>query len=111
MVDQNVLDNFWNILLVMEVAVGWMENGVTGHLGQFVEVIVRNLDIENVTIHLLKMEDMIVKETTRKKVFVLEEDVLLMEGGEIGHLGQAVEAIVRSQDIEDVKIQLLQMED
>ena len=111
MVDQNVLDNFWNILLVMEVAVGWMENGVIGHLGQSVEVIVRNLDIENVTIHLLKMEDMIVKETTRKKVFVLEEDVWLMEGGEIGHLGQAVEAIVRSQDIEDVKIQLLQMED
>ena len=34
-----------------------------------------------------------------------------MEGGEDGLLGQAVEAIVRSQDIEDVKIQLLQMED
>ena len=95
----------------MEVAVGWMENGVTGHLGQFVEVIVRGKDTESVTILLLKMEDMIAKVTTRKKVFVLEEDVWLMEGGEIGHLGQAVEAIVRSQDIEDVKIQLLQMED
>ena len=88
-----------------------MEVGEAGLLGQLVEVIVRSQDIEDATIHLLKMEDMIVKETTGKKVFVLEEDVLLMEGGEIGHLGQAVEAIVRSQDIEDVKIQLLQMED
>ena len=88
-----------------------MESGEIGLLGQLVEVIVRSQDIEDATIHLLKMEDMIVKETTGKKVFVLEEDVLLMEGGEIGHLGQAVEAIVRSQDIEDVKIQLLQMED
>ena len=75
MVDQNVLDNFWNILLVMEVAVGWMENGVTGHLGQFVEVIVGGKDTESVTILLLKMEEMIVKESTRKIVFVLEEDV------------------------------------
>ena len=88
-----------------------MEDGEVGLLGQLVEVIVRSQDIEDATIHLLKMEDMIVKDTKRKKVFVLEEDVLLMEGGEIGHLGQAVEAIVRSQDIEDVKIQLLQMED
>ena len=111
MVDPTVQENIRKVLLVMEVAVGWMENGVTGHLGQFVEVTARGKDTESVTILLLKMEDMIVKETTRKKVFVLEEDVLLMEGGEIGHLGQLVEVIVRSQDIEDATIHLLKMED
>ena len=73
MVDQNVLDNFWNILLVMEVAVGWMEDGVTGHLGQFVEVTARGKDTESVTILPLKMEEMIVKASTMKIVFVLEE--------------------------------------
>ena len=111
MVDQNVLDNFWNILLVMEVAVGWMENGVTGHLGQFVEVIVGGKDTESVTILLLKMEEMIVKESTRKIVFALEEGVLLMEDGEFGLLGQLVEVIVRGQDIEDVTILFLEMEE
>ena len=104
MVDQNVLDNFWNILLVMEVAVGWMENGVTGHLGQFVEVIVRGKDTESVTILLLKMEEMIVKESTMKIVFALEEGVQSMEVGEVGPLGQLVEVIARRQDIENVII-------
>ena len=75
MVDPIVLENIWNSQLVMEVAVGWMENGVTGHLGQFVEVIVGGKDIESVTILSLKMEEMIVKESTKKIVFVLEEDV------------------------------------
>ena len=75
MVDQTALEKIRKVLLVMEEAVEWMEDGVTGHLGQFVEVIVRGKDTESVTILLLKMEDMIVKETTRKTVFVLEEDV------------------------------------
>ena len=75
MVDQNVLENFWNILLVMEVAVVWMENGVIGHLGQFVEVIVRNQDIEDVTIQHLQMEDWIVKEPTKRTASAMEEDV------------------------------------
>ena len=52
-----------------------MEDGVTGHLGQFVEAIVRNLDIGVVIIQLLQMEDWIVKETIRMKKFVLEKDV------------------------------------
>ena len=75
MVDQTVLENILNNLLVMEVAAGWMENGVTGHLGQFVEVIVRGKDTESVTILLLKMEEMIVKESTRKIVSAMEEGV------------------------------------
>ena len=95
MVDPIVLENIWNSQLVMEVAVGWMENGVTGHLGQFVEVIVGGRDTESVTILPLKMEDMIVKESTMKIVFALEEGVLLMEGGEVGLPGQLVEVIVR----------------
>ena len=111
MVDQTVLENFWNILLVMEVAVGWMGNGVTGHLGQSVEVIVGGKDTESVTILPLKMEDMTVKESTMKIVFALEEGVLLMEGGEVGLLGQLVEVIVRGPDIEDVTILFLEMEE
>ena len=75
MVDPIVLENFWNSQLVMEVAVGWMEDGVTGHLGQFVEVIAGWKDTESVTILPLKMEGMIVKETRRKIVFVMVEDV------------------------------------
>ena len=111
MVDPIVLENIWNSQLVMEVAVGWMENGVIGHLGQFVEVIVGGKDTESVTILLLKMEEMIVKESTRKIVFALVEGVLLMEDGEVGHLGQHVEVIVRGQDIEDVTILFLEMEE
>ena len=34
-----------------------------------------------------------------------------MEGGELGHLGLAVEVIVQCQDTEVVMDQLLQMED
>ena len=75
MVDPIVLENFWNSQLVMEVAVGWMEDGVTGHLGQFVEVIVRNQDIEDVTIQHLQMEDWIVKEPTKRTASAMEEDV------------------------------------
>ena len=52
-----------------------MEGGAIGHLGQVVEVIVRNQDIEDATILFLKMEVLTVKETTRKTVFALEEDV------------------------------------
>ena len=40
-----------------------------------------------------------------------QEDVKLMEDGEVGLLCQVAEVIVRSQGIEDVKIQLLQMEE
>ena len=111
MVAQTVLENIWNILFVMEVAVGWTENGVIGHLGQFVEVIVGGRDTESVTILPLKMEEMIVKESTMKITFALEEGVLLMEGGEVGLLGQLVEVIVRGPDIEDVTILFLEMEE
>ena len=111
MVDPIVLENFWNSQLVMEVAVGWMEDGVTGHLGQFVEVIVGGRDTESVTILPLKMEEMIVKESTMKIVFALEEGVLLMEVGEVGLPGQLVEVIVRGPDIEDVTILFLEMEE
>ena len=52
-----------------------MESGEVGLLGQAVEVIVRNQDIEDATILFLKMEGMIVKETTRKIVFVMEGGV------------------------------------
>ena len=52
-----------------------MESGEVGLLGQAVEVIVRNQDIEDATILFLKMEVLTVKETTRKTVFALEEDV------------------------------------
>ena len=52
-----------------------MESGEAGLLGQVVEVIVRNQDIEDATIQALQMEVLTVKETTRKTVFALEEDV------------------------------------
>ena len=52
-----------------------MEDGEVGLLGQLVEVIARNQDIGDVIIHLLQMEDLIVKETKRMKRTVLEEDV------------------------------------
>ena len=99
-----VLENIWNSQLVTEVAVGWMENGVIGHLGQFVEVIAGGKDIESVTILSLKMEEMIVKESTMKIMFALEEGVQSMEVGEAGPLGQLVEIIARRQDIENVII-------
>ena len=75
MVDPTVLEKNWKVLLVMEEAVEWMENGVIGHLGQFVEVIVRNQDIEDVTIQHLQMEDWIVKEPTKRTASAMEEDV------------------------------------
>ena len=52
-----------------------MESGEAGLLGQAVEVIVVNQDIEDVTVPFLKMEVLTVKETMRKTVYVLEEDV------------------------------------
>ena len=52
-----------------------MEGGDSGHLGQFVEVIVRNQDIEDVTIQHLQMEDWIVKEPTKRTASAMEEDV------------------------------------
>ena len=88
-----------------------MEDGEIGLLGQSVEAIARSQDIENVTIQLLQMEDLIVKETIGMKKFAVEEDVKLMEVGEVGLLGQVVKVIVRSQDPEAAIIQLLQMED
>ena len=111
MVDPTVQENIRKVLLVMEVAVEWMEDGVIGHLGQFVEVIVGGRDTESVTILPLKMEEMIVKESTMKIVFALEEGVLLMEFGEVGLPGQLVEVIVRGPDIEDVTILFLEMEE
>ena len=42
-----------------------MEDGVGGLLGQLVEVIARNPDIEDVIIRLPRMEDLIVMETIR----------------------------------------------
>ena len=42
-----------------------MEDGEVGLLGQLVEVIARNPDIEDVTIRLPQMEDLIVMETIR----------------------------------------------
>ena len=52
-----------------------MEDGEVGLLGQLVEVIARNPDIEDVIIRLPRMEDLIVMETIRMKKIVLEEDV------------------------------------
>ena len=52
------------------------------------------------------MEGLIVKETIGMKKFAVKEDVKLMEDGKNGHLGQAVEVIVRCQDIEGVIILL-----
>ena len=52
-----------------------MESGEVGLLGQAVEVIVRNQDIEDATIQALQMEDLTVRERTWKTVFALEEDV------------------------------------
>ena len=57
------------------------------------------------------MEDLIVKETIGMKKFAVEEDVKLMEVGELGHLGLVVEVIVQCQDTEVVINPFLQMED
>ena len=88
-----------------------MDVGDIGLLGLHVEVIVRSQDIESVTILFLQMEDWIVKETIRVKKFAMEEDVKLMEGGDLGHLGQPVGVVVQCQDTEVVMNQFLQMED
>ena len=84
---------------------------MTGHLGQVVKLIVRCQDTETVTIHIQKMEDLTVRVAIKRKKIALEEDVKLMEVGEVGNLGQAVELIVRHQDTEAATIQALQMED
>ena len=52
-----------------------MEGGEVGLLGQLVEIIVRNQDIEDVTILFQEMEELIVKENIKKTKFVMEEDV------------------------------------
>ena len=88
-----------------------MEVGDIGLLGLLVEVIVRSQDIESVTILFLQMEDWIVKGTIRVKKFAMEGDVKLMEGGDLGHLGQPVGVVVQCQDTEVVMNQSLQMED
>jgi len=48
--------------------------------------------------------------TILKKNLVLVEDAKSMEVGQLGHLGQVVEIIVRCQDLEIVQILLLKME-
>ena len=78
-----------------------MELGVTGHLGQVVEVIIRCQGTEIVTIPIQKMEDLTVRVTIKKKNLAL---VKLMDTGEVGHLGHVVEVfqIVKKQDPEVV---------
>ena len=44
-----------------------------------------------------------------KKSLVLVEDAKSMEVGQVGHLGQIVEIIVRCPDLETVQILLLKM--
>ena len=88
-----------------------MEGGEDGLLGQAVVVAARCQDTETVTIHIQKMEDLTVRVAIKRKKIALEEDVKLMEVGEVGNLGQAVEQIVRHQDPEAAIIQALQMED
>ena len=84
---------------------------MTGHLGQLVKLIVRCQDTETVTIHIQKMEDLTVRVAIKRKKIALEEDVKLMEVGELGHLGLVVEVIVQCQDTEVVINPFLQMED
>ena len=71
-----------------------MEPGVTGHLGQVVEVIARCQDTEGVIILLPQMEELTVWVNMWKINPALEEDVKLMEVGEVGHIGQVVKVIV-----------------
>ena len=87
--------------LVLEEDVKLMELGVTGHLGQVVEVIIRCQGTEIVTIPIQKMEDLTVRVTIKKKNLAL---VKLMDTGEVGHLGHVVEVfqIVKKQDPEVV---------
>ena len=63
------------INFALEEVAKLMEVGEAGLIGQLVEVIAKNQDIEDATILFLKMEGMIVKETTRKIVFVMEGGV------------------------------------
>ena len=51
-----------------------MENGDFGLLGQFVEIIVLCQEVGVVTIQILIMEEMIVKETRWKTKTALEKD-------------------------------------
>ena len=83
---------------------------MTGHLGQLVKLIVRCQDTETVTIHIQKMEDLTVRVAIKRKKIALEEDVKLMEVGEVGLLGQAVKVIVQCHNLEAAIIQLLKME-
>ena len=83
-----------------------MEDGQDGHLGQAVEVIVRCQDTEVAQIQFLPMEEMTVWATLKKINPALEEDVKLMEDGDLGHLGQAAKVIVKCQDTEYVTTQL-----
>ena len=88
-----------------------MEGGEDGLLGQDVVVPARCQDTETVTIHIQKMEDLTVRVAIKRKKIALEEDVKLMEVGEVGNLGLVVKEIVRHQDPEAAIIQALQMED
>ena len=88
-----------------------MEDGGNGHLGQAVEVIVRCLDLEVVTILLLQMEELTVLVNIWKINPALEEDVKLMEDGDIGAHGQHImESIVGRKDLDFVTTQNQQME-
>ena len=97
--------------LVLEETVKLMEVGEIGLLGQLVQVLVRNQEPEVAIIHLLSMEDLIVWVIEKRLKLALEEVVKLMEAGEVGHIGQVVEVIVRNQDPEVAMIHLLQMEE
>jgi len=87
-----------------------MEVGQVGHLGLVVEVIVRCQDLEVAQILLLQMVVLTVLATKKKTNLAQEEDAKSMEVGQVGHPGLYVEVIVKSQDLENVQIQLLLME-
>ena len=70
-----VRETMKKINFAMEEVAKLMEVGEAGLIGQLVEVIAKNQDIEDATILFLRMEGMIVKETTRKIVFVMEGGV------------------------------------
>ena len=75
MEELTVRETMKRINFALEEVAKLMEVGEAGLIGQLVEVIAKNQDIEDATILFLKMEGMIVKETTRKIVFVMEEGV------------------------------------
>ena len=75
MEDLTVRETMKKINFALEEVAKLMEVGEAGLIGQLVEVIAKNQDIEDATILFLKMEGMIVKETTRKIVFVMEGGV------------------------------------